>query len=66
MKRILVNSLGWTESERNSFKSYLSDLASEFNCCINVIDDIDSKEDMMVETDDESIVYMIMGQGLSE
>lgn len=66
MKKVLINSLGWSEAEKASFKSYLSDLAEEFGCYIRVLEGVDSKIDMLVETDDESIVYMIVSQGLSE
>lgn len=64
MKRVLINSLGWSESEKDSFKSYLSDLAEEFDCHIEVIEGVDCRMDISVETDDDRIIYMIMEGGL--
>jgi len=64
MKKVLINSLGWTDDERRSFSSYLSDVASEYGCYIKVVSGVDSEVDIMVETDDERIVYMILEGGL--
>lgn len=63
--RIQVNSLGWTKSEKESFKSSLSDMAREFKCSIRVLDGIDNSGKMVVETDDESVVFMLTDQGLA-
>jgi hypothetical protein len=64
MKKVLINSMGWTEVEKDSFKSYLCDMAEEYECHIEVIEGVDSKMDISVETDDERVVYMIMQEGL--
>ena len=64
MKRVLINSLGWTDSEKSGFKIYLSDLAAEYECHIEVLEGVDSNMDISVETDDERIVYMILEAGL--
>ena len=63
--RIQVNSLGWTKSERDSFKSSLLDMAREFKCNICIMDGVDNSDKIIVETDDESVVFMLTDQGLS-
>tara|TARA_R110001592_G_scaffold345703_1_gene637729 strand:+ start:319 stop:516 length:198 start_codon:yes stop_codon:yes gene_type:complete len=65
MRKVLINSLGWTDDERESFESYLKDLANDFECQIDVTWGVDSRMDIMVETDDERVVYLIMEEGLS-
>tara|TARA_R100000951_G_scaffold81267_1_gene69006 strand:+ start:605 stop:802 length:198 start_codon:yes stop_codon:yes gene_type:complete len=64
MKKVLVNSMGWTDLEKESFKSYLCDMAEEYECHIEVVEGSDQKMDICVETDDESVVYMIIQEGL--
>lgn len=64
MKKVLVNSTGWTDLEKESFKSSLCDMAEEYGCHIEVIEGVDSKMDICVETDNESVVYMIIQEGL--
>jgi signal transduction histidine kinase len=64
MKKVLVNSTGWTDLEKESFKSYLCDMAEEYECHIEVLEGVDSNMDISVETDDESVVYMIIQEGL--
>ena len=63
--RIQVNSLGWTKSERDSFKSSLLDMAREFKCNICIMDGVDNSDKIIVETDDESVVFMLTDQGLA-
>ena len=63
--RIQVNSLGWTKSERDSFKSSLLDMAREFKCNICIMDGVDNSDKIFVETDDESVVFMLTDQGLA-
>ena len=62
---VQVNSLGWTKSERESFKSYLLDMAREFKCNVRIMDGVDNSDKMIVETDDDSIAFMLMDQGLA-
>ena len=40
-------------------------LANDFECQIDVTWGVDSRMDIMVETDDERVVYLIMEEGLS-